>query len=235
MLDTGMARGLLLTPAAPKVPYQVEGLRRELNPDNSPRGESKDIRVESIDVFGKKFHNVAGAFSDWAIFSTVPFEGAIGLDFFLDRRFTLDYHSKRIAVSRSPLPEGLDRHRYLVLDLIDPPGYQGHNLYAQALVNGRKATIFLDTGLSQSSIDPAFGVGLPQIKPIGSRYPILRRGIPLEIDGRTFLLDDLSEDPIRRGTGFDHPVALSLGGDVLSCFILTIDLRVKKLILARAE
>ena len=57
----------------------------------------------------------------------------------------------------------------------------------------------------------------------------------MELGGHTFILDDLRESQVRRGTGFDLPVALALGSDVLSRFIVTIDIRVKKLILAVAE
>lgn len=50
--------------------------------------------------------------------------------------------------------------------------------------------------------------------------------------GCKFVLDELRETPLRRGEGFDAPVALTLGSDVLSRFIVTIDLRSRKLILA---
>jgi hypothetical protein len=58
---------------------------------------------------------------------------------------------------------------------------------------------------------------------------------PMELGGSTLILDDLRESPIRRGTGFDLPVALTLGGDVLSRFIVTIDIRARKLVLALVE
>jgi hypothetical protein len=50
-----------------------------------------------------------------------------------------------------------------------------------------------------------------------------------------FILNDLREDSVSRGTGFDVPVALVLGSDVLSRFVVTIDIRAKKLILALAK
>jgi len=57
----------------------------------------------------------------------------------------------------------------------------------------------------------------------------------MELGGHKFILDDLREYPVRRGTGFGLPVALALGSDVLSRFIVTIDLRVNKLTLTVAE
>jgi hypothetical protein len=51
----------------------------------------------------------------------------------------------------------------------------------------------------------------------------------------TVVLDDVRESPISRGPGLDLPVALTLGSDVLARFIVTIDLRAKKLVLAAAQ
>ena len=61
------------------------------------------------------------------------------------------------------------------------------------------------------------------------------QGVPLELGGHRFILDELRESPIDRGTGFDPPVALVLGSDVLSHFIITIDVRAKKLDFALAR
>ncbi len=57
----------------------------------------------------------------------------------------------------------------------------------------------------------------------------------MNFDGRTFVLNGLREDSIRRGPGLEQPVALILGSDILSHFVVTVDLRVKKMILALAE
>ncbi|HEX9423186.1 MAG TPA: hypothetical protein VF899_08085 [Pyrinomonadaceae bacterium] len=86
MLDSGTARGFVITNHAPSVPHRVEERTEELNADGSHRGESFRIRVERISVLGKVFRNVAGSLSDWRMFSSEPFNGTVGLDFFLDRR-----------------------------------------------------------------------------------------------------------------------------------------------------
>jgi hypothetical protein len=168
------------------------------------------------------------------MFSFEPFNGTVGLEFFLDRRLTLDYRSRRVGVTASPLPEKLDRKRYLSIDLVEPPISQGHILYARARVNEREAIVYFDTGHNVSFIDPAFAEGLARVERPG-KFKAFRERVPLELAGHTFILDDLRESPIRRGTGFDLPVALALGSDVLSRFVVTIDLRVKKLIFAVAE
>jgi hypothetical protein len=168
------------------------------------------------------------------MFSSEPFNGTVGLDFFLNRRLTLDYRSRRVGVTASPLPEKLDRKRYLSVGLVEPPKSQGHILYARARVNGREAIVYFDTGYNVSFIDPAFAEGLARVERPGKFKAFCER-VPMELGGHTFILDDLRESRVRRGAGFDLPVALALGSDVLSRFIVTIDIRVKKLILAVAE
>jgi hypothetical protein len=233
-LDSGTARGFLITDYAPKAPYHVEGPVEELNPDGSHRGESYRIRVETISVLGHVFKDVRGTLTDWRMFSSEPFNGTVGFDFFLDRRLTLDYRSRKVATTTASLPEKLSSNGYVTVDLIDPPKSHGHVLYARARVNQREAIVYLDTGLSVSFIDPGFTEGLSHIERPG-RFTVFREGVPLELGGRTFIIDDLRENAIRRGPGFDRPIALELGSDILSRFVVTIDIRTKKLILAMAE
>lgn len=234
MFDTGTAAGVVLTNSAPPVPYRVEGRGGELNADGTPRGESSRIRIEAISVLGQVFKNVAGSLSDWKMFSSSPFNGTIGLDFFLDRRVTLDYRALKVGVSAAPLPSNLDSRRFVSVDLIEPPQSQGHILYIHARVNHRDAIIYLDTGYNVSFIDPDFVQGLPAVERPG-KFKTFRQAVPMEIGGQTFVLDDLRESPIRRGLGADRPVALTLGSDVLSRFIITIDLRARKLVFALGE
>ncbi len=234
MIDTGTARGFVITTSAPSVPYRIENRTEELNADGTHRGESLSIRVDSMGVLGKFFKNVAGTLSDWHLFSSEPFSGTVGLDFFLDRRLTLDYRSLKAGVTAAPIPGKLDRTRYVSVDLVEPPPSQGHVLYARAKVNGRDSLVYFDTGYNVSFIDPSFGEGLDRIERQG-KFKVFRQHVPLQVGEYRFLLDELRETPISRGPGFDLPVALTLGSDVLSHFVLTIDIRAKKLILAMAE
>jgi hypothetical protein len=234
MLDSGTARGFVITNHVPVIPHRTEERIEEVNADGTHRGESFRIRADKISVLGKTFENVTGTLSDWRMFSSEPFNGTVGLDFFLDRRVTLDYQSGRVGATASPLPPRLDPKRYVVVDLVEPPKSQGHILYGRARVNGREALVYFDTGTNVSFIDPAFAEGLARVERSG-RFKVFREGVPMEIGGRTFVFDDLREDPIRRGPGLDLPVALLLGSDVLSRFIVTIDIRTKKLVLATTE
>jgi len=233
MLDTGTARGFVVTNSAPSIPHTVEEREEELNADGSHRGESIRVHVESMSLLGEDFKNVTGSLSDWRMFSSEPFDGLVGLDFFTNRRLTLDYQSGKVGVTPLPLPEKLDPKRYLSADLVEPPKSQGHILYARAKVNGRDAIVYLDTGYNVSFIAPGFTEGTGRVERPG-KFKIFREGVSLELGGHRFILNELRESPIERGMGFDLPVALLLGSDVLSHFIVTIDIPAKKLILALA-
>ena len=235
MLDSGTATGFVITSHAPAVPHRVEGRTEELNADGSHRGESSLIAIERMSVLGEIFNNMSGSLSDWRMFSSEPFNGTVGLDFFLDRRLTLDYRSGKVGVSTSPLPEKLDSKRYVYVDLTSPPKSQGHILYAQSRVNGHDALVYFDTGYNVSFIDPRFAGGLERVVRPGGRFDAFRERVPLELAGHTFVLNELREDTIQRGNGFELPVALVLGSDVLSQFIVTIDLRSQRLILGVAK
>jgi len=234
LLDSGTARGFIVTNSGPSIPHHVLEREEELNPDGSHRGESYVIRIETMSVLGETFKNVEGALVDWRMFSSEPFDGTVGLDFFLNRRLTLDYRSGRVAAAPSVLPERLDSRRYVSVDLLDSPKGQGHVLYVRAKVNGREAIVYLDTGYNVSFISPDFADGSPRVERTG-KFKVFRDGVPLELGGQKFVLNDLRESPINRGGGFGLPVALELGSDVLSNFVVTIDMPAKKLILALAQ
>jgi hypothetical protein len=233
MLDSGTSGGFVITDHAPAIPHRIEGRHEELNADGSHRGESLSIRIEAMSVLGRVFRNMGGSFADWRMFSSEPFQGTVGLDFFLDRRLTLDYRSRKVGTTADPLPEKLDPERYATVDLIDPPKSQGHILYARARVNRREAIIYFDTGYSASFIDPGFTEGIARVERPG-KFKVFRKAIPVELGGQTFILDELRENPISRGPGFDQPVALTLGSDILSRLVVTIDIRAKKMIIALA-
>lgn len=232
LLDWGSAHGFTITDHAPPVPHRVERREEELNADGSHRGESFRIAVDRMSVLGQAFENVSGTLSDWRMFSSEPFNGALGLDFFSDRRLTLDYGSAAVAVSTLPLPTKLDHKRYAYLDLIDAPKSQGSILYARGRVSGHDVLVYFDTGYNVSFIDPQYAGEFARIVRPGMRFSVFRQGVQLQMGGHTFVLNELREDAIKRGSGFELPVALLLGSDVLSQFITTVDVRSKKLVIA---
>lgn len=232
MLDSGTAHGFVVTDHAPPVPHRIKQRLEELNADGSHRGESFQIAVDRMTVLGKVFEKTSGGLSDWRMFSSEPFNGTVGLDFFLDRRFTLDYKFAKVAVSASPLPEKLDHKRYAYLDLIDAPRSQGNVLYARGRLSGHDVLVYFDTGYNVSFIDPQYAGDFARIVRAGGRFSVFREGVPLQLGGHTFVLNELREDAVKRGAGFELPVALVLGSDVLSGLITTVDVRARKLVIA---
>jgi hypothetical protein len=154
------------------------------------------------------------------------------LDFFLDRRFTLDYRLAKVAATSSPLPEKLDHKRYAYLDLIDAPRSQANILYARGSVSGHDVLVYFDTGYNVSFIDPQYAGDFARIVRPGMRFSVFREGVPLQLGGHTFVLNELREDAIKRGSAFELPVAFVIGSDVLSQLIITVDVRAKKLVIA---
>jgi len=232
MLDSGTAHGFVVTDHAPPVPHRVKERLEELNADGGYRGESFQIAVDRMTVLGRVFENTSGSLSDWRMFSSEPFNGTVGLDFFLDRRFTLDYRLAKVAASTSPLPEKLDHKRYAYLDLIDAPRSQGNLLYARGSVTGHDVLVYFDTGYNVSFIDPQYAGDFARIVRPGVRFSVFREGVPLQLGGHAFVLNELREDAIKRGSGFGLPVAFVIGSDVLSQFLITVDVRAKKLVIA---
>jgi hypothetical protein len=232
MLDSGTAHGFVITDQAPPFPHRVKERAEELNADGSHRGESFQIAVDRMNVLGRVFDNTSGTLSDWRMFSSEPFNGTVGLDFFLDRRFTLDYRLAKVAVTSAPLPEKLDHKRYAYLDLIDAPRSQANILYARGSVSGHDVLVYFDTGYNVSFIDPQYAGDFSRIVRPGMKFSVFREGVPLQLGGHTFVLNELREDAVKRGSGFELPVAFVIGSDVLSQLIITVDVRAKKLVIA---
>ena len=65
ILDTGTARGFMITNTAPPIPHRIEERVEEFYADGTHHGESFRIRVETVSVLGEVFKNVAGNLSDW--------------------------------------------------------------------------------------------------------------------------------------------------------------------------
>jgi hypothetical protein len=205
MLDSGTASGPVITDHAPAIPHRIEERHEAPKADGSHRGESMAIRVDAMSVLGKTFLDGSGILADWRMCSSEPLDGAVGLDFFLDRRVTIAPPTSHHIFSM-PEPESTDE---------------------------MPSSISIPATTCPSSTR-VFAEGLARSERPG-RSKVFRKAVPPELAGHRFVLDDLREDPIRRGAGFDLPVALAIGGDVLSHFVVTIDIRARKLILALTE
>jgi hypothetical protein len=98
MLDSGTARGFMITNNARSIPHRVEGRNEERNAGGSHRGESFRVSVTRLSSLEKSL-GMSRAPSPTGMFSSEPFDGTVGLDFFQNRRLTLDYRSGRTAAT----------------------------------------------------------------------------------------------------------------------------------------
>src|SRR5512147_2785594 len=93
-------------------------------------GSVADARYRDLPRHAHHDERAEGSF--WRLYSSAAFDGTVGLDFFLDRRLTLDYRGKRVAKAESGAPAELDRSRYITVELLTPPKSQGRILYTRA-------------------------------------------------------------------------------------------------------
>lgn len=154
--DTGDATGISITTAIKgKVDYEVTGKITSLNPDGTYRGDGDSILLKSIDVFGEKYTNVKSSLTDWRMYGFFKFNGSIGLKYFKNKIVTLDYRNKKLAVSSKPIDYSkLPKDKYTILPLeIQNASNKENLLFFQGEVNGKKSTIYLDTGSTRSFIN----------------------------------------------------------------------------------
>jgi hypothetical protein len=220
--DTGNSHGLGLTTAIEgKIAYKVIKTIRSTWPDGSYRGESKIITISSLDVFGDAYNNVEAVFSDWKMYSSLKFNGLLGLKFFRNKRVTLDYKNKKIAVSVIPLPDvALQNSHDVAVTLLNPPERHRDLIYLRGKVNGQETVIYLDTGSSASFIDPRM---LDKNDIIKENKRSIVKDIKFSINGFDFIVSRMRVRELRRGMNFKYPVSARLGSDVLKGFLITID------------
>lgn len=230
--DTGCGTGFSLTTAVQeKIAHDVTGKSTERNPDGSYRGETTLARIASLEVFGERYAPVATSFSDWRIFSTLKFNGLLGLRYFKDKRVTIDYKTRLIGISARPLVyRAIRDFSGAGVPLLEASGSQADLIYVSGRVKGRPAVIYLDTGSSASFIDPSM-LDPGEIKK-GKRH-LLAENIGMSIGDFSFTVRQLRVKEQKRGVSFEYPQTVKLGSDVIRDFLITIDKIANRLILRK--
>ncbi len=220
--DTGCSTGFSLTSAVEeKIAHKVTGTSTERNPDGSYRGETKLGTIASMEAFGDRYAPVETSFTDWRMFSSLKFNGLLGLKYFKDKRVTLDYKSKIIGVSARPFVyKAVRDYSISAVPLLKATGSQADLLYVLGKVRTQFTVIYLDTGSSASFIDPSM-LDSSDIKK-GERY-LLAEDIDMSIGDCHFTVKKLRVEEQRRGVNFEYPQTVKFGSDVLRNFIITID------------
>lgn len=212
--DTGNSEGISITTAIKgKVDYEVTGKVTSLNADGTYRGDGEFISLSSINVFGEKYTNVKSSLTDWKMYGAFKINGLIGLEYFRNKVVTLDYKNKKIAVSNNPVDYSkLPKTKYTVLPLESPSDSKLKDLlFFQGEVNGKKSTIYLDTGSTRSFVN------------LENSYK--NTSADVKLGDKIYKFQRLRNDKIGFADKFNYPLRLAINSDLLKAnhFVITID------------
>lgn len=232
IFDTGNSTGFSLTSAVEdRIEHKVVGTTTERWPDGSYRGETKIVQIPSLEVFGETFIDVETTISDWKIFSSLEFNGLLGLRYFRNKRVTIDYRTMKIGITSRPLvPAALDGKFSGIVSLLDPPPGQEDLIYVLGRVKDQPSVIYLDTGSSASFIDPG---ALDDKEVIEGKRHLLAENIEMSLQDFHFIVKQLRVEKQRRGVDFGYPQTVRLGSDFLRDFLITIDKIANRVIIQR--
>lgn len=212
--DSGNGVGITLTTALEKeIDYKTIGTTTELNSDGTYRGNGKSILLKNISVFHEEYTNIKSSLIDWKMCSSFKINGTIGLKYFNNKVVTLDYKNKKIAVSNKALDYSkLKDDEYTVLPLIKSNLDKEQDLlFIEGEVNGKKSTIYIDTGSSRSFYNFEDAQGEIEVKLGKKAYK--------------FNSNKLMHSEIGFQDKFKYPLNFAINSDLLKAnhFVITID------------
>lgn len=218
VFDFGCGKGFQATTAVQdRLHCQVLESTHTYHADGSIRGTVQRIRVDSLEVCGMQYKDQEGTLSDWRIFSSLPYEGLIGLEYFAGHRFTLDYRRGKLGVTTKPFPLTLrESSAYSVVEMPEPPGWHKYGVYTPGKVNGVECMIHIDTGSSHTTIDP---VVLTDPEHGSKRLT----EVPVSIGGVEFRIKDFRVGQIKHPSEYTRPIRMGLGSDFLKHLVITVD------------
>ncbi len=223
LFDTGDMVGLALaTPRLDALRLPETGRWNQYDSNGRLVGAFRKSQAPFVLMFGQ-------AVMDHTIYeiADTALGGLVGPDQLPGTRFTLDYAAEKIAVSRSPVvsaPPG-----FTVLPLV-VSARQPRLILAMGRVNGREVLIEFDTGKSRTVIDPALAatLGLSRTE-TGVRIDSLAIG-PLVFpvaSAKEVVLSGIDPD-------LSPPIQASVGSDILSKILLTVDYAGGQMLISRA-
>lgn len=219
--DTGNMSGLLLsTRVAQELKLPVIAERKHYDSDGTEVGTYKAYRVGQLRVFGK------GWAGEQAHEDRRDLDGLIGPRYVLGKRFTLDYKSNTIAISETPLPQ--ETPTVLKLPMILSTQHEGLIL-VRGFVNGREVLIEIDTGKSRTVVDP-FLANLLRLPKTATGYRIEE----VTFGPYKFAVASAKEVSFKGiSQTLPEPIMLSVGSDILSQVILTVDYPQRVVVISR--
>lgn len=232
-LDTGCGAGIFFTNAIEdELNYTLIGMVEALNRDGSHRGWNKRIVIDEFTVFGNTYNNIETTISDWNMYSSEEFNGAIGLKYFKSKIITLDYAGHRILVSNNPIDyDNLNPDKYAVLQLHRTATKNQESLpFFEAKLNGKEIIVYLDTGKNYSYVYN------PVVKSTMADKPNNFIDVPIKIGNIQMTLSDVVEiNNMAQVEGLPFPTMIELNSDQLwkNNLLVTFDLINQKIIFCR--
>lgn len=232
--DTGTSANLSLTTMVEKdLNYTLIGQTEELNRDGSHRGWSKSVLIDGFSMFGTNFTDVEAQIADWEMYSSIPLNGTIGLDYFASKIITLDYIGQKIAVTDRALNySSLDPDKYVVIPLIKSHDDSMENLlFFEATHNGAPVSVYLDTGKNYSYLyDPSSAYN-----PGESGPGMIKSDISIMIGDMELPLQEIFHVNLAQVSDLPNPLMIELNSDQIkkNNLLITIDLIEQKIIFRR--
>ncbi len=222
VFDFGCGQGFQVTTAIKdRLDCQVLEDTHTYHADGRVRGTVQRIRVDSLEVCGARHDAQEGTLTNWRIFSSRPYEGLIGLEYFVGHRFTLDYRRHKLGLTKKPFPPALRGSKdYVVIEMPEPPGWHKYGVYVPGRVNGVDCTIHMDTGSSHTMIDPTLLVAAATPEKGDAKSPVK---VLVSIGGVEFRIEDFRVAEIKHPSEYQHPVRMGIGSDLLRRFVITVD------------
>lgn len=230
LFDTGCSSGIFFTNVLEnKIDYTLLYESEEFNRDSSHRGWSNRVIVNEFAIYEDKYKEIETSISDWTLFSSIKFNGAVGLAYFKSQVITLDYARHRIGISSKPIDyTKLNLDEYVVLPLYSATGQGQEDLiFFEAEYNGESVVVYLDTGSNRSYVYN------PDSKQSIADKPKELLDTPLKIGNIVVMLNNVVEvHDLAQADGLPYPTMIELNSDQLwKCnLIVTFDLIEQKII-----
>lgn len=228
--DTGCGVGIFFTNVIENdIEYTILGKSEALNRDGSHRGWNKRINLDEFTVFGDTYKNIETTISDWTMYSSEEFDGAIGLAYFKSKRITLDYAGHRIAVSSNSIDyDNLNKNNYVVLPLYQSTSKsQGDLPFFEAEYKGEPVIVYMDTGKNYSYVYN------PESRNSMAEKPTNFLDIPIKLGNIEIVIEDMVEiNNMAQAKGLPFPTIIELNSDQIwkNKLLITFDLIDQKII-----
>lgn len=223
--DTGNAFGICVSDqVAQKGNFQIDNYANVYNSEGALISKSSRFKVNSFYIEGKQMELGSGIIIDGK-------DNYFGFEPFKAGRITLDYESKKVAVSKSSLPDNIvTSENRQVFNFLTMEGSGEGYIVIPVRINGQEYYAMVDTGASVSVIDSEIASKISVKQNVFGRVKLQN----IEIGSFKISFPSVSVHSQRAvGRGIEKEIMATIGADVLCQFLVTIDYQQRLLILER--